>query len=288
MERGRSWVPPAAVVAVALLLALGVGPVHGAPSGTGGGTFKVKPFAEVETTDGAIAPLSTTPTSGDPGPRVWNDGDHLRFNGGYTNARHVVFLEVAEATGSSGAETAVVQGTTHSIADWARARTDQTTRYATIRATGTSDPDAGAYTPPVGFTQDAQGTVEVRTYDRTAPEDGGTPLTIAWVYDSSQGRYWFDAVDKDFTNGNGEARVWPASTKAQGSYVFQAGGIHWAVIGTAGAGAGFVPTIAQAWDKQPGKGNGEDFDAFLLLDFPAGTPTDAFRVTLRATIQTTK
>lgn len=276
------------VAAVLIAVAFATVSAEAANNGQGQGTFKVRPFAEMQTSDAAVAPLSGTPTSDDPGPRVWDDVDRLQFNARYTNTRHIVLLEVSSATDSQAATTMTVQGTTHTIADWVHARTDQTTKYATVRASGTHDANDGAYTVPGGFTQDGQGTVAIRTYDRTTPEDGGTPTTIHWAYDSSQDRYWFDTADKDFTNGNGETEVSPASKKASLTYLFAASGINYAVTSVGDAGSGFVPTIAQGWDKQPGKANGEDFDAYVLLDFPSGTPNEQFEVTLRASIQTTK
>lgn len=265
-----------------------VAPVDGATSARGNGSNRVQPFVELQVTDGSIAPLSVTPTSETPGPIVYDLDDAIRFSGRFTNTKHVVTVSTQSATDASGSPTKTIQGTGHSIADWIYIRQDAASSFGRVRTTGTYDSDGASYTPPPGLTRDSQGTVALRTYSTSNPVDGGTAITAYWVYDAGSDVYWFDTTDKDFTNGNGETRVYPLAHMSRAGYVFGVGDLSYGVSAVGGAGAGYLPTVQLAWSASPGASGGGDFACTVLFDFPSGSPRDTYDFTIKASVQSLK
>lgn len=253
------------------------------------GFFRVRPFAEVQVSDDTVSGFTATPTSADPGPRVWSNTDKMRFNSRYTNTKTVLLLEIANAQTSGGSSTVTVQGTLHTITDWIHIRTGASDYFAKVTATGVYDSDTGAYTAPGGFTTASQGTISLAYYDKTTPPDGGTGGTVYWIYDSGQNVYMFDTADKDFTNGNGEVTVAPVANKGESTYSLTFQGNDYSVASVGASGANYVPSMKIGWEAEPaGSAGGRNYDAYMLIDFPSGAPTDSYSFTVEGTIHKLK
>lgn len=271
-----------------MLLAPTIGFGSAANQASGNGSGRIHPFAEVDVLDAIVAPFALTPSTSDPGPRAFSTSDGFTFSNGDTNVRSVLSLDVTSATNGAAAATVVVQGTTHTIADWFYAAQDSGTAFTTVRAVGAFDSSAASYATPPSFTKSSQGTVTLRRYTTPSPSDNGATLIVNWVYDATPNKYLFDAADKDFTNGNGEATVWPLSVENKADYTFSGGGNSYAITSVANAGSNYVPTVQTAWNIDWSNQASVSKDAFVLVDVPAGAPRDAYSYTLTATITRTK
>lgn len=277
--------PLAGVVLLVCILLTSATAGQAATSGTGSVSATLGTFVEISVTDNAIAAFSATPTSSDPGPRAFSTADGFTFSNLYSNTRAMFSLDVTSATDGSASSTKTVQGTTHTIADWVYIRTDNNDNFATYETAGAYDAAAAGYTAPGGFTKDSQGTFTISYYDTTTPADGadGT-TTVNWIYDATANQYYFDSTDKDFTNANGEALVNPASkTGLSSDYNYTVNDNGYGVTSVAAAGANYVPTVRLAWQIDFSTAGSVTQDAYLLFDFPSGTPSDTYSVTVTAT-----
>ncbi|MBW3581731.1 MAG: hypothetical protein KY455_01410 [Euryarchaeota archaeon] len=275
------------LMALAIAFGLALAPAtHAATSGTGTVSATVGKFVELSVTDATIAAFSASPTSSDPGPVVKDNTDHFRFSNVFSNTRAMFSMDITSATDGSASATKTIQGTTHTIADWVYLRQDANQKYGTYETTGVYDASAASYTAPGGFTKDSQGTFQIKTYDKDSPTDGGdSTITVNWIYESAGNRYYFDAVDKDFTNGNGEAQVNPSSKTDQASgYTYTAGTNAYGVTSVANSGSNYVPTVRMAWQVDYSTAASVTKDAYVLIDFPSGTPADTYSITLTATV----
>lgn len=261
-------------------------PTQGAETGTGSVSAVLGGFVEISVTDGTIAGLTATPTSSDPGPRAYSTADGFTFSNGFTNTRGLLSLDITNAVDGSASSTKTVQGTAHTIADWIYILQGTNDNFATYETTGTFDADAASYTAPGGFTKDSQGTFTIRFYDKTAPADGGDgTVTVHWIYDSGSNQYYFDSTDKDFTNSNGEQLVNPQSKLDESTgYTYTVADNAYGVTSVAGAGSNYVPTVRLSWQLDFSTAGSLTRDAYLLIDFPSGTPSDTYSITTTATI----
>lgn len=273
-----------AVIVTATVMVMAAGPAQ-ASTGTGSVSATLGGFVELSVTDGSIAALSATPTSSDPGPRAYRTDDGFQFSNGFTNTRALLSMDITSANDGSASSTKTVQNTVHTIADWIYVLQDGNANFATYQTTGTFDATAGDYTAPAGFDA-SQGTLTIRAYDKNDPADEGDQnITVNWAYDSGNNQYYFDAVDKDFTNGNGEELVHPSNKADEISgYTFTAAGNTYAVTSVGDGGSNFVPTIQMGWEIDIDPLGSVTNDAFLLIDFPSGTPTDTYSITMTAAI----
>lgn len=288
LSTARLLIRTVSTISIAVFLTLGTGPVlAGDHTGTGSVSAVLDGFVAISVTDDTIADLAAAPSPSDPGPRAFSTADGFTFSNGFSNTQALLSMTITSATDSGASSTKEVQGTTHTIADWIFILQDANANFATYETTGTFDAGNGAaYTEPGGFNKDSFGTLDIRTYDKTTPADEGDDnLTIHWIYDSSDNVYMFDTTDKDFTNTNGEQTVHPASVLAQGDdYTFAVADNDYAVTAVADAGSNYVPTLRMAWQIDFDAAGSVTQDAYLLIDFPSGTPQDTYSVTLTATM----
>lgn len=269
--------------AVALLLV--TGSTLAATTGTGSVDAVLNGFVEISVTDSTIAAFSSTPTSSDPGPRAFSTADGFTFSNGFTNTRSLLDVDITTAQNSEPSSTVTVQGTEHTIANWIYVLQGTNTHFTTFETVGTYDATAGDYTAPGGFTKDSQGTFTIRYYDKTTPADGGDgTTTVNWIYDATANKYMFDTADKDFSNANGEATVWPSSKTGQTTnYAYEVSGNTYGVTSVAAAGANYVPTVRLAWQIDFSTAGSTTKNTYLLVDFPSGTPQDTYSITLTGT-----
>lgn len=283
---GARFVHGLAAFALTLLMIISIGPTQAATTGTGSASAVLGGFVEISVTDGTIAAFSVTPSSSDPGPRAYSTADGFAFSNAFTNTRSLFSMDITSATDSSASSTKTVQGATHTIADWIYILQGTQTHFTTYEVTGTYDATAASYTTPGGFTKDSQGTFTIRSYDKTTPADGGdATTTVNWIYDSGANQYYFDATDKDFTNANGEALVNPSSKLDQATgYTHTIAGNTYSVTSVAGSGSNYVPTVRLGWQVDYDTAGSVTRNAYLLVDFPSGTPTDTYSITLTTSI----
>jgi hypothetical protein len=255
-------------------------------TGTGTVSAVLGSFVEISVLDGSIAPLAATPTPSDPGPRAYSTADGFSFSNGFSNTQALMSMEITSAQDGAASSTKTVQGTVHTIADWIFVLQGGRDNFGTYQVTGTFDADAASYTAPGGFSKDSQGTLEIRYYDKDAPADEGDGnITVYWIYDAGENQYYFDATDKDFTNENGEQLVNPSSKLDAGSgYTYTIAGNEYAVTTVGGVGANYVPTLRMAWQVDFDPLGSVTNDAYLLIDFPSGTPNDTYSITMTTTI----
>lgn len=274
-------------VLVTMFFVVGLTPgVHAATSGTGSVSAAVSGFVEISVTDSTIAAFSASPSSSDPGPVVSSTADGFTFSNLYSNTRAMFDMDITAATDSGASSTETIQGTTHTIADWIYIRQDSGANFGTYETTGTFDATAADYTAPGGFTKDSQGTFTITYYDASSPTDGGDgTTTVNWIYDSSANKYMFDTADKDFSNANGEAAVWPSSKTGQSSnYAYSVNGNGYVVTSVAGSASNYVPTVRMGWQVDYSTSASVTQDAYALIDFPSGTPADTYSFTLTSTV----
>ena len=275
------------VTTVLLVFAIALLPAAlAATTGTGTVTTTLGEFVEITFTDSTIAAFSATPSSADPGPRAFSTSDGFTVTNLFSNTRGALTYDITSATDGSASSTKQVQGTTHTIADWVYVKLGSGSYFTTYETVGTFDASAASYTAPGGFTKDSQGTFAIRRYDATTPADGGDgTTTVNWIYDSGANKYMFDTADKDFSNANGEATVWPISKLDETSgYTYAVQGNAYAVSSVAGAGSNYVPTVRLGKQADFSGLASVTEDIFLLIDFPSGTPGDTYSVTLTATM----
>lgn len=241
----------------------------------------VSGLVEVTVSDGSIAQMTATPSSSDPGPITWSLTDGFTFTCGNTDEKGAMYLEVALATAPSGAETATIQGTAHTVADWWYAARTSSGDFLSINVTGVFDADAASYTVPAGYT-DSQGTLSVVRYANADPGAGPTTLTRYWAYDATNNRYQV-GTSKDLTaTGDLVHPIAAAPAGAVASDMETAVSTGTYIVSSVGSsGAGYPPTIMQGTFMPPT--GGCTVDTFMLIDLPEGAAMGNYPFTLRAT-----
>lgn len=233
---------------------------------------------EVTATDATIATVSATPTSADPGPRIYSLTDKLTFSDGLTNVLAVWYAEITAATNNSSASAIVARGTTHTVADLVFARQNTGASFTTVRAVGAFDSDAASYTAPLGVVKSSQGSLALRSYDLTGAPDGGTATTIYWIYSAVTNTYYVDS-EKDMTLGSTTVNPVSKALQVLTTYVYPFGGNAYA-ISSVGAAAQYVPTFNLGWTMSL---TASTNDLTVLLDVPTGAREDTWSYTVRIT-----